>query len=119
MSNPDHPQRRAPRLDGYDYTQNGLYFITICVQNRHYLFGSVNETSMECNAAGEIVAFWWRELAAKFPSVAPADYVVMPNHFHGILVIDQPDVNVDRQIGVPHAIKWLKAMTTNAYIRGV
>jgi putative transposase len=93
MPDLDNPGRRAPRLDGYDYSQNGMYFVTICVQNRLYLFGSVNEARMKFNAAGEMLAFWWNELAVKFSSIKPTDFVVMPNHFHGILVIDQEIAN--------------------------
>src|SRR4051812_40797480 len=79
---PDHPQRKSPRLLNYDYSRDGLYFIAICVQNRHCLFGTVNGSNMSCNAAGEMVAVWWHKLSFKFSNIESADFVVMPNHFH-------------------------------------
>src|SRR2546426_9828579 len=79
--------RRPIRLQGYDYSQGGAYFVTICVQNRECLLGDIVDDEMRLNDAGRMVERWWAELGNKFPSVETDEYVVMPNHFHGIIVI--------------------------------
>ncbi|MCA1554299.1 MAG: hypothetical protein LC737_07975 [Chloroflexi bacterium] len=137
--------RRSIRLRGYDYSQAGAYFVTICAQNRECLFGEVVDGEMELNDAGAMLVRWWDELPNKFPAVESDAFVVMPNHIHGIVVIaddGQPrrvapteviaDVGATlrgRPIrGRPDAptrptlgdiMDWFKTMTTNEYIRGV
>ena len=81
--NPDIHHRRSIRLHGYDYADSGAYFVTVCVQGRECLFGEV----MELNGAGRMVEDWWAKLPERFPSVVLDQFVVMPNHFHGIVVI--------------------------------
>lgn len=82
-----YPNRRSIRLKGYDYSQAGLYFITICVQNRVCLFGQVANGEMILNDAGKMVETEWFNLKTRFPNIELHEYVVMPNHFHGILEI--------------------------------
>ncbi len=94
LRDPGTVHRRSIRLKGYDYAQPGAYFVTICTQNRLCLFGDVREGTMHLNAAGSMVARWWAELARKFPMVRPDEYVVMPNHFHGIVIIVGADLGV-------------------------
>ncbi len=79
--------RRSIRLRGYDYSQNGAYFITICTQNRECLFGEIVGGEMRLNVAGEIVADEWIKTAAIRDEIELDEWIVMPNHFHGILVI--------------------------------
>jgi putative transposase len=86
--NPDKHHRRSIRLKGYDYSQSASYFVTMCTQNREHFFGKVEAGVNRLNAAGVMVEKWWRELANKFPAVEPADFVVMPNHVHGIIIIE-------------------------------
>ena len=110
---PTYPQRKSPRLKGCDYTQAGAYFVTICQQNRVCLFGEIADGELRLNAAGDMVRAWWERLPGKFPALEIDHCVVMPNHFHGMVLLD------GGQTGLSTAIQWFKAMTTNAYIRGV
>ncbi len=79
--------RRSIRLQEYDYAQPGAYFVTICTFNRACLFGTVNEDEVVINDYGRIVEEEWLQTAVIRPYVHLDAYVVMPNHFHGILVI--------------------------------
>lgn len=85
--NPNIHHRRSIRLKGYDYSKAGLYFITICVQHRAYLFGHIANGEMILNDAGRMVENEWLNLKTRFPNIELHEYVVMPNHFHGILEI--------------------------------
>lgn len=90
--NPNIHHRRSIRLKGYDYSQAGLYFITICVQNRACLFGeivgaSLVDAQMQLNDAGMMVENEWLKLPERFKNIRLHEYVVMPNHFHAILEI--------------------------------
>ena len=82
----DH-DRRSIRLEGYDYSLAGAYFVTICVQHQECQFGDIANEMMRLNDAGRMVEKWWAELPNKFPPVQLDKHVVMPNHFHGILII--------------------------------
>jgi putative transposase len=89
--NPNFHHRKSIRLKGYDYSQEGLYFITICVQNRECLFDKIIasdlsiSTRIELNDAGQMVGKWYNELENKFPDIHCHEIVVMPNHFHCII----------------------------------
>jgi hypothetical protein len=94
---PDKHDRRSIRLKGFDYSSLGAYFITICTQHRECVFGEIVDGVMVLNPAGEMVTNWWWELNQKFPSIQTNPFVVMPNHFHGIIVIPTP--SPDRPVG--------------------
>lgn len=79
--------RRSIRLKGYDYSQEGAYYITICVEQRLCLFGSIDNSEMILNDAGRMVEKEWLNLKERFPYIELHEYVVMPDHFHGILEI--------------------------------
>lgn len=79
--------RKLNGLEGYDYSQAGCYFVTICVQGRQCLFGEVIDDRMVLTNAGEIVNARWLWLSGRYDYVELDEYVVMPNHFHGILMI--------------------------------
>lgn len=85
--NPDKHRRRSIRLKGYDYTQAGAYFVTICTQNRECLFGEIVEEEMRLNDAGQTVQSVWNELPCHYPGVEIDVFVVMPNHIHGTIVL--------------------------------
>lgn len=95
--NPKIHKRRSIRLKDYDYSQEGAYFITICTKNRECLFGDVVGGKMVLNEIGEIVDDEWNKTQYLRKNVELDEYVVMPNHLHGILTID--DVGARR--GVP------------------
>ncbi len=84
---PDRHHRRSIRLKGYDYSQEGAYYVTVCVRNRQCLFGEVVEGEMALSAWGEIVQQEWLQTAVVRPYVRLDEFMVMPNHFHGILCI--------------------------------
>jgi REP element-mobilizing transposase RayT len=78
---------KSTRLENYDYAQNGLYFVTICTKDREELFGSVINGGMILNNIGKIANQFWQEIPKHFPFVILDEFVVMPNHLHGILEI--------------------------------
>lgn len=82
---PRKHHRRSIRLKGYDYAQEGLYFITLVVKNRLYLFGQIENGVMLLNDAGLMVEKWYYELENKYPDKRCHEMVVMPNHFHCII----------------------------------
>jgi len=80
-------QRKSIRLKHYDYSRDGFYYVTVCTRNREHVFGDVLDGQMVLNETGEIVEFWWKQLPVKYESAASDAYVIMPNHFHGIIQI--------------------------------
>ncbi len=88
--NPNRHHRRSIRLKGYDYTQAGAYFVTVCTRDRVCLFGEVMAGEMSLNGYGERVAQWWHDIPRHFPHADIDAFVVMPNHVHGIVIIDDP-----------------------------
>jgi REP element-mobilizing transposase RayT len=85
--------RRTIRLQGYDYTSPGAYFVTLVTHQREQVFGSVIEGQMRLNQFGEIVAGEWMKTAQIRPVVVlhPDEFVIMPNHLHGIIWIIETD----------------------------
>ena len=84
--------RRSIRLKGYDYSQAGLYFITICVQDRKCLFGKITGASpagaqMELNEFGSVAYEQWQKLPERFTNIELDVFQIMPNHMHGIIVL--------------------------------
>lgn len=99
-----HNKYRIPsaRLQSWDYGNNGAYYITICTKNRIHFFGNIIDTdvpTMQLNAFGEIAHKYWMEIPDHFPFVELANFVIMPNHTHGILIIDKNN-NIVGNIGV-------------------
>ncbi len=82
---PDIHRRRSIRLKGYDYSRAGLYFVTICAQNRLCLFGEIGQGKMCLNDAGKMVEHQWQELIFRFCNIKLHEYIVMPDHFHAIM----------------------------------
>ncbi len=84
---PDKHRRRSIRLKGYDYSEAGAYFITICTNHRECLFGDVVDGEMRLNDAGTMVRDVWRKISEHFSHADINEFVVMPNHVHGIILI--------------------------------
>src|SRR6266536_1956512 len=97
MSTTSFPQRKSPRLQGYDYRQNAAYFITICTHKRQHLFGEISSHNTELNTLGCIVQTSWEQIPSHFPIAELDAFVVMPNHIHGILVIIDETKQVEYQ----------------------
>jgi putative transposase len=134
--NPDIHHRRSIRLKNYDYSRAGMYFVTICVNHRLPLFGRIFNGEMELNEAGIIVKNMWLDLMNHLSNLALHEFVVMPNHFHGIVEIEHsvgaglvPALNTRNcaNEGQPQGIAptlgeivgTFKSLTTNEYIRNV
>ena len=93
--NPNIHHRKSIRLKGYDYTQAGLYFITICCQNRECLFGNIINGEMILNDAGNIAKECWLAIPNHFPNVVLHEFVIMPNHIHGIIELKTKSVGAE------------------------
>ena len=92
---PDIHHRRNLRLLEYDYSAEGLYFITICTHERKPLFGKIEEDEMLLNGTGQIIEQQYHLLEQRFPHIQCLEHVVMPNHFHCIIRI------TDNYVGAP------------------
>lgn len=88
--NPRKHHRRSVRLRGYDYSQEGTYFVTICTHQRQALFGDITANAdMITNPLGDIAREEWENTTTHRPYVEVDSYVIMPNHTHAIIVIDK------------------------------
>ena len=87
--------RRSIRLQGYDYPQNGAYFITLCAQDRKPIFGKIVNGEMQLSPFGVIVRDEWLKTSEMRKNIEMDEFIVMPNHFHGIIVIDDGDIGRD------------------------
>lgn len=92
--NPDIHKRQSIRLKGYDYSQSGLYFITICCYQRECLFGNIINSQIILNNFGQLIKEEWLKSAEIRKEIEFDDFVIMPNHFHGIVIINQ-EINSD------------------------
>lgn len=84
--------RKSNRLSGYDYATDGFYFITICTKERVHEFGEVIGDEMCKNINGEILEECWLDLPNHYENCQLDEHVVMPNHFHGIIIIENTNV---------------------------
>lgn len=89
----------SARLQSWDYGANGAYFITICTQNREHYFGEIVSGEMQLNELGQLAEKYWLEITHHFSFVELGNFVVMPNHTHGILIIDKnTNVSVETRL---------------------
>lgn len=80
--------RKSNRLKNFDYSSGGYYFITICINKRKNIFGEINDQKMILNKYGQIINLQWLWLEKQYHnSIEIDEYIIMPNHFHGILII--------------------------------
>ncbi|MFN8396000.1 MAG: transposase [Bacteroidia bacterium] len=94
--NPEIHHRRSIRLQGYDYAQSGLYYVTICAQGQRCIFGTVFDSQMHLNELGIAANQCWLEIPLHYPMVLLHEHIVMPNHVHGIIEIAEASVtNMD------------------------
>ncbi len=85
--NPDVHHRRSIRLGGYDYSRDGYYYVTICVQDRFCLFGKIFNGQMNLNSAGKMVRNIWNQIPVHYQGIDVDQFVIMPNHIHGIIIV--------------------------------
>ena len=119
------PDRRSIRLRGYDYSTPGAYFITVCTRNRLSLFGRVVDGEMEANCLGAVVEDCWARLPEHYGNVALDAFILMPNHVHGVLIIEdgppgvgaglqparQEAASSRRRHGVPEIVRAFKTFS--------
>lgn len=93
MSEKFNTKYRIPsaRFKNWDYRSNGIYFITICTQNRECFFGKIDNGKMALNTIGNLAQEYWLEIPLHFSFVELGPFVVMPNHLHGVLIINKND----------------------------
>lgn len=88
---PAKHQRRSIRLKGYNYSKAGLYFITICTHHKQCLFGAIVNKQLTLNVFGEIARECWLSIPEHFSKIKLDEFVIMPNHIHGILILTDND----------------------------
>ena len=96
---PERHHRQSVRLDGYDYRNAGVYFVTVCSHQRECLFGAIVGGEMVANAFGEAVIACWHAISDHFADVTLDAFILMPNHLHGIVILPQ---SID-SVGARHA----------------
>lgn len=111
--NSEKHHRRSVRLKGYDYSSAGIYFITICIRDKENLLGIIKSGEMKLNPFGEIVKEEWIKSISIRGNISLGEYVIMPNHFHGIIQINFTKGN-DNNIGEFRS----PSQTIGAIIRG-
>ena len=84
------PTRKSNRLREYDYSTAGYYYVTICTCNREELFGRIEDNRMVLNEYGKISENTWEEIPNHYPNAELDEFVVMPNHIHGMIIINNP-----------------------------
>lgn len=106
----DHSEtlhRHSLRFKDYDYTQAGAYFVTICTKNHQCIFGEIQQGRMQLNATGRLAAAQWQQLPNRFTDLDLGEWVVMPNHIHGILVITgMGEASLDIESGDAGYLSW-------------
>ena len=111
--NPEKHHRQSVRLEGYDYSRVGLYFVTVCCWQKECLFGRVVSDTVELTEAGSLAERFWKEIPVRFPSVVLDEFVIMPNHLHGILQFTMRDNEKTTLGSVMRAYKSLSAIAIN------
>ncbi len=77
--------RKNTRLENYNYSDNGWYFVTICAENREQVFGTIENNDVILNDIGNMIDQWWQKMFKKYDDISIDKYVIMPNHIHGII----------------------------------
>ena len=89
-SDTDKNRRGSNRLPGYNYSQPGAYFVTVCTQHRAALFGAIEDGEMRLNDAGRAAEECWSAIPEHFQRTKLDEFVIMPNHIHGLVIILDP-----------------------------
>ena len=112
--NPNVHRRRSIRLKGYDYSQAGAYFVTICINQRRSLFGNIQEGIMYPSPAGEMVQTVWDEIPTHYQGIDIDAFVLMANHIHGIIILEP-----NSSMKLPDVVHRFKSLTTARYRHGI
>ena len=110
----EQPRRKDLRLQGYDYSAHGAYFITICTQGKRSLFGPVGADSI----SARMLRWAFDKTLAQYPNVSCPDFVIMPNHFHCVLMLDRTGAGADMESAptISDIIQTFKRISTIEYI---
>jgi len=147
--NPQNHHRKSLHLKYYDYSKHGAYFVTICTYQNQHLFGRIRAEEMQLSSSGQMVSDVWNDLPNRFKDIKLDVSILMPNHFHGIVIInprsgepcDHPPCkardhqnctegehkvrpykgrpNGTRADSLGRIIQAFKSITTTEYIKGV
>jgi putative transposase len=104
--------RRSIRLKGYDYSQSGAYFLTVCTHNRELVLGEVVDGRMELNIYGRIVSARWCNLPRYHAHMELSAFVVMPNHIHSIIVIRSDSAEQAKRCPVSEIVRGFKTFSS-------
>ncbi len=132
----NHSERKNIRLKSWDYSSDGAYFVTICTKDRENFFGEIVDGEMMLNEIGLMVEKWWKKIEEKYETVTLDNFIIMPNHIHGIIIIynvgADPCVGPDEKIfikqnrqkhgavpTVSSMVQWFKTMAANEYLKKV
>lgn len=109
-------RKNSLRIQSFNYSFTGYYFVTICTKDKKHHFGEVRDEKMILTLTGKIVENCWNEIPGNFKNIALDNYVVMPNHLHGILIIQnvgvanlRPVPTKRNQMLIPKAVREFKA----------
>ncbi|MEK6565223.1 MAG: hypothetical protein AABZ41_00805, partial [Bacteroidota bacterium] len=111
LYNPDNHHRRSLRLQGQNYAQPGMYYVTILTHKRECLFGEIVDGEMRLSEIGQFAQECWMDIPNHFPHVSLDEFRVMPNHLHGILVLNK--------VRTRHAVSLPRTEQTNEQARGI
>lgn len=96
-------QRKPNRLRQYDYSNGGYYFVTVCTKERGEWFGKIENGQMQLNELGKIVFAYWADIPKYYPNITLDEWIIMPDHIHGIIVISSGSI-----VGTEHCSVRIK-----------
>jgi putative transposase len=109
--NPEIHHRKSYRLKDYDYSQQGMYYVTICTKNREHFFGLIKDSKMILSESGLSADKYWREIPDHFPFATLDEFIIMPNHIHGIIKIKN---KIESSVGSTDGASFVRALQCNA-----
>ncbi len=111
--------RQSIRAKGYDYSEPGGYFVTVCTKNKKCILSDIVEGKSKLSSYGDIIQMVWKDLPKCFPSISLDEWVVMPNHFHGVLIAEAQFIAPNNEKGAINraptlgdGVRAFKALTT-------
>jgi len=117
----EHNNRKSIRLKEYNYAAGNFYYITICVKDKRNDFGRIQSGKMELSDIGEIADLFWKEIPLHFQNANLDEYIIMPNHLHGIIHLSQQNIDNEQnkskfqhvqKNSIPSIIRSYKASVT-------
>lgn len=123
--------RHSIRLKGFDYSQEGLYFVTVCTKDREHIFGDIENGCLNLNPCGKMIRDDWLNLTNRFKHIELDEFILMPNHFHGIVFVGATLVVAQNiragtrpaptgsPISLGNVIGAFKSITTHKFIQNI